>query len=88
MLGDLNVAYQPIDVHNAHKKEGQHGYTKEERAGFKAFLDIGLSDVWRERNPDKIEYTWWSAMMMFKDKDSRAGKPGWRIDYVLITKEH
>lgn len=45
-----------------------------------------MSDVWREWNPDKIEYTWWSAMMLLKD--SRAGAPGWRIDYALITKEH
>ncbi len=59
--GDLNVAYAPIDLKYPKQNEGGHGYTREERAGFQAFLDIGMVDIFRERNPDLAgAYTWWS----------------------------
>lgn len=59
--GDLNVAHQPIDLKNAKQNEGEHGFTIEERRGFDAFMDIGLVDIFRERNPNLTgAYSWWS----------------------------
>lgn len=79
--GDLNVAHQPIDLKNPKQNEGEHGFTIEERRGFDAFLDIGLVDVFRERNPDITgAYTWWSNFW-----NARANNSGWRIDYFLVS---
>jgi len=49
--GDLNVAHQPIDLKNPKQNEGVHGFTHEERRGFDNFIDMGLVDIFRERNP-------------------------------------
>lgn len=80
---DLNVAHQPIDLKNAKQNEGEHGYTLEERRGFDAFMDIGLVDIFRERNPDLAwAYTWWSNFW-----NARANNSGWRIDYFLTSRQ-
>lgn len=79
--GDLNVAHQPIDLKNAKQNEGEHGFTLEERRGFDAFMDIGLVDIFRERNPDLTgAYSWWSNF-----NNARANNSGWRIDYFLTS---
>ncbi len=81
--GDLNVAHQPIDLKNAKQNEGEHGFTIEERRGFDAFMDIGLVDIFRERNPDLTgAYSWWSNFW-----NARANNSGWRIDYFLTSRE-
>ena len=81
--GDLNVAHQPIDLKNPKQNEGEHGYTLEERRGFDAFMDIGLVDIFRERNPSLTwAYTWWSNFW-----NARANNSGWRIDYFLTSRE-
>ncbi|MCL2038385.1 exodeoxyribonuclease III [Candidatus Saccharibacteria bacterium] len=81
LLGDFNVANEPIDVANPDNKKGKHGFTDEERTGFKNYLKSGFHDVWREENPDKIAYTWWSFRV--RNYDPSKPKPGWRIDYAL-----
>ena len=81
--GDLNVAHQPIDLKNAKQNEGEHGFTIEERRGFDAFMDIGLVDIFRERNPNLTgAYSWWSNFW-----NARANNSGWRIDYFLTSRE-
>ena len=80
--GDLNVAHEAIDLKNPKQNEYTHGFTAEERRGFDQFMDIGLVDVFRERNPDLTgAYTWWSNF-----NNSRANNSGWRIDYFLVSK--
>lgn len=80
--GDLNVAHQPIDLKNPKQNEGVHGFTLEERRWFDAFMNIGLVDVFRERNPDLTgAYTWWSNF-----NNARANNSGWRIDYFLASR--
>ena len=76
-LGDFNVANEPIDVANPSQKKGKHGFTLEERQDFKNYLAAGFHDIWREENPDQIQYTWWS----FRVRER--GPNGWRIDYTL-----
>lgn len=77
IMGDFNVANEPIDVAKPENKKGAHGFTVEERQSFKNYLAAGLKDVWREENPEKVQYTWWS----FRVKER--GLNGWRIDYTL-----
>lgn len=53
----------------------------EERRGFDAFMEIGLVDIFRERNPELTgAYTWWSNF-----GNARANNSGWRIDYFLVS---
>ena len=39
-----------------------------------------LRDVWRERNPEKIQYSWWSYR-----GGARRRNVGWRLDYFLVS---
>ncbi|TWP14969.1 hypothetical protein EUA72_01910, partial [TM7 phylum sp. oral taxon 352] len=42
--GDMNVAYQEIDLANPKPNVGKHGFTDEEREGFQNYLDAGFTD--------------------------------------------
>lgn len=79
--GDLNVAHTPLDLARPKPNEGKKGFTKEERAGFQAFLDAGFIDTLRLHHPEEPGlYTWWSHF-----GGARANNVGWRIDYFLVS---
>ena len=78
--GDLNVAHQPIDLRNPKQNEGNPGYTKEERERFSRLLENGYHDIWRERNPERVQYSWWSYRFHAREKGI-----GWRIDYFIVS---
>ena len=80
--GDLNVAHTPEDLTNPKANEGDHGFTKEERAGFDAFLTAGFTDTFRLFTKGNGHYSWWSNFA-----NSRARNVGWRIDYFLVSKQ-
>ncbi|GJM44742.1 MAG: exodeoxyribonuclease III [Gemmatimonadota bacterium] len=79
--GDFNLVPEAIDSWNADKFEGSIFHTDEERARWRALLDWGFHDLFRETNPDAAEYSWW---------DYRGGafhrKQGLRIDFLLGTR--
>lgn len=80
--GDLNVAHTEDDLANPKPNVGKHGFTKEERAGFQAFIDAGFVDTFRIFTPEgKGHYTWWTHWA-----NARARNVGWRIDYWLASK--
>ena len=81
LCGDLNVAHNEIDLKNPNSNHFNPGFSDEERKGFSNFLEAGFLDVFREKYPDKIQYTWWSYMFHARDKNI-----GWRLDYFLISK--
>lgn len=78
--GDLNVAHTPDDLARPQQNEGKKGFTKEERAGFQAFIDAGFVDTFRIFNKGNGHYTWWSHFA-----NARARNIGWRIDYFLVS---
>ncbi len=81
VCGDLNVARTPLDVFDVKGARGSAGFTDEERAGMESLLsECGLRDVWREQNPGKIGYTWWSYFRRARERNR-----GWRIDYFLVS---
>lgn len=83
VCGDMNVAFQPIDLKNPKSNEGHAGYSIQEREGFKRYLDAGFIDTFRLLHPDeKDRYSWWSYRFKARDKNI-----GWRIDYFLVSKE-
>jgi len=79
--GDFNICPAAIDSWNETALAGQIFHTDAERARFRALLDWGLVDVFRDRRPDSREFSWW---------DYRGGafhkKQGLRIDMLLATR--
>jgi exodeoxyribonuclease-3 len=80
--GDLNVAFQPIDLSHPEANRGHPGYSDEERAEMGKLQDSGFADVFRELYPDRKEaYTGWSYRMRARERNV-----GWRIDYFLVSR--
>lgn len=80
--GDMNVAHQEIDIHNAKSNIGNAGFTYEERCKFSDLLDHGFIDTFRYLYPEKRDaYTWWSYRKGVREKNI-----GWRIDYFVVSK--
>lgn len=81
LCGDLNVAYQEIDLKNPKANRRNAGFTDEERGKFGALLDAGFIDVYRHLNPDAEDmYTYWSYRF-----GARGRNAGWRIDYTCVS---
>lgn len=82
LAGDMNVAPEEIDL--AHPKENRMnpGFTDEERADFRGYLDAGLVDLLRERHPGEPGlYTWWTVRGSARERNV-----GWRIDHFLVSR--
>jgi exodeoxyribonuclease-3 len=79
--GDFNVAHREIDLTHPKANKNAHGFTPEERAGFDAFVSAGFVDTFREIESGGGHYTWWSVAMRARERNV-----GWRIDYVMISK--
>ena len=81
VCGDLNVANEPIDIHDPIHNIKSAGYTIEERDSFKKLLkDVKLIDTYRYLHPNTIEYSYWSYRRQAREKNK-----GWRIDYFLVS---
>ncbi len=80
MCGDFNICHQEIDIH--HPKEASKkmlsGFLPEERTWFSDLLSLGFTDIYRDRYPDKQQFTWWSYRAGARGKNL-----GWRLDYFL-----
>jgi exodeoxyribonuclease-3 len=84
VCGDLNVAHKEIDLKNPKTNTKTAGFTKEERDSFDKLLsETSLIDTYRELNPNRIDYSFWSYRFNSRKKDI-----GWRIDYFLINKKY
>jgi exodeoxyribonuclease-3 len=82
LMGDLNVAHQPIDLANPKSNYNKSaGYTQREIDGLSNYLKAGMIDTFRHFYPDTIKYSWWSFRAGARSKNI-----GWRIDYVLVSK--
>ncbi len=82
VAGDFNVAPTDRDVWDASALEGSTHVTPAERRGLTAVLREGLSDAYRQIDPDGDGFTWWDYRM-------GAFRRGWgmRIDLALVS-EH
>ena len=84
LCGDLNVTRTDRDLHpKEQKKKPQIGTLPEERELLEAVLAEGLTDVARALHPDDDRlYTWWAPWRNLRQRNI-----GWRIDYVLASRE-
>lgn len=79
--GDLNVAHKEIDLAHPKENEGEHGFTKEERAGVDNIIKAGFVDTFRLFNKEPNQYTWWTHWRAARERNI-----GWRIDYFFVSK--
>jgi exodeoxyribonuclease-3 len=81
LMGDYNIAHEPIDLARPKENRNNPGFLPKERAWLSRFLKSGFHDVYRERNPDRDgAYSWWSYRTGAREKNI-----GWRIDYGNVN---
>jgi exodeoxyribonuclease-3 len=80
--GDFNVAHTEDDLARPKENIGKKGFTNEERQGIDAMLSAGFVDTLRLFTEGNGKYTWWSHFGGARDRNV-----GWRIDYVMASKE-
>ena len=80
MVGDYNIAHEEIDIHDPKSNKKSSGFLPEERAWMTKWFDSGFTDAFRYKNPEMVEYSWWSFRA-----GARSRNKGWRIDYQSVT---
>jgi exodeoxyribonuclease III len=80
VLGDLNIAPEPRDVHDPRRWEGKIHFSGPERAAFRALIDLGYQDAFRLFEQPEKQFSWWDYRL-------NAFQRGWglRIDHVLLS---
>jgi exodeoxyribonuclease-3 len=80
VLGDLNIAPEPRDVHNPKRWEGKIHFSEPERAAFREVLNVGVKDAFRLFDQPEKQFTWWDYRL-------KAFERGWglRIDHILLS---
>lgn len=80
LCGDFNIVPTGLDSWNEAEFQGSVFHTDAERERMASILDVGLVDLYREREPETQAFSWW---------DYRGGsfhrKRGLRIDFLLGT---
>lgn len=80
--GDLNVAPEPIDVHDPKRLLGHVDFTPEVWAAFSAVRAWGLDDVFRRHHPAETGlYTFFD----YRVPNAVQRGLGWRVDHILAT---
>lgn len=80
LVGDFNIAPEDRDSFDPVGLAGTIHHTEEERAHFRALLELGLTDAFRLfEQPDKT-FSWWDYRMLGFQKNR-----GLRIDHILVS---
>jgi exodeoxyribonuclease-3 len=80
LLGDYNIAPDDRDVHDPVAWKDQILCSEPERAAFRSFLDVGLSDAFRLFEQPEKTYSWWD----YRQMGFRLNR-GLRIDHILLS---
>jgi exodeoxyribonuclease-3 len=80
LLGDFNIAPEDRDVHDPHAWQGQILCSEAERAAFRNFLALGLTDAFRLFDQPEKSYSWWDYRMLAFRRNQ-----GLRIDHILVS---
>jgi exodeoxyribonuclease-3 len=81
LAGDLNVAPGDLDVFDPQRLAGQVGCHPDERAALGRVMAWGLVDLFRQKNPDARQFTFWD----YRLPQSFKRNLGWRIDHLLAS---
>jgi exodeoxyribonuclease-3 len=83
LCGDLNVAREPRDVHPRLQNPQEIGQTPAERALLERLIATGLVDLGRQFEPDNDAlFTWWAPWRNMRERNM-----GWRLDYILASRD-
>jgi len=80
LMGDFNITWDDLDVWDPIALAGTIHCTDEERAHFKALLDLGLTDAFRLFEQAPKSYSWWD----YREFAFRRNR-GLRIDHILVS---
>lgn len=80
VLGDFNIAPQEIDVHEPKLWEGKVLFSLPERQAFRDMLAEGLTDCFRNMNPEEKSFSWWDYRL-----NAFRRNMGLRIDHILAS---
>jgi exodeoxyribonuclease-3 len=82
-MGDFNIAHNEIDLARPDEALKGTGFLPQERAWITKIIENGYVDTFRAKYPDATgAYSYWDAW-----RDRRARNIGWRIDYVMASKD-
>ena len=90
LTGDFNIAPNRNDIgmnEDGIKRwlsQGHTAFLPEEIEWYKKLTDLGLVDIWRERNPNSTKCSWFDYRSRGFDQDP---KRGLRIDHFLLSKD-
>lgn len=80
-LGDLNVAPDFPDIHNAQDQLQHVCFHEDVRRAFADVVAWGLVDVFRKHHPEPGQYTFFD----YRTINAVQRKMGWRIDHIMAT---
>ena len=80
IAGDFNIIPDEIDVYDFKRYENDALGKLEIRKKFRELLNLGFKDVYRLKNLNKQEYTFWDYFAGSWQKNY-----GMRIDHFLLT---
>ena len=81
-VGDLNVAPEPIDLHDPKGNKDHVDFHPLAREALARVREWGLVDVFRLHHPDEPEqYTYFD----YRVRNAVERKVGWRVDHIYAT---
>lgn len=80
IAGDLNIAFQDLDVFDKDYMYNKICFNEHEREELGSLFKIGLIDLFRNCNPLTKSFSWWD----YRGNSWKYDK-GLRIDYILAT---
>jgi exodeoxyribonuclease-3 len=80
LMGDFNIAPEDRDVYDPVAWAGQVLCTPEERAHFRALVELGLTDAFRLFEQPAKSWSWWD----YRNLAFRRNQ-GLRIDHILVS---
>ena len=80
IAGDFNIIPEEIDVYDFKRYENDALGKLEIRKKFREILNLGFNDIYRQKNKNKQEYTFWDYFAGSWQKNY-----GMRIDHFLLT---
>ena len=81
-LGDMNVAPEAIDIHNADQQEDHVCFHKAVRDAFQKTKAWGFVDVFRKHHPEPGQYSYFD----YRTPNAVKRNMGWRVDHILATR--
>lgn len=81
LTGDFNTTFADIDLARPAQNRKTTGCLPIERGALNNFINLGLSDIFRQQNPTlEGQYSYWDQITRARERNV-----GWRIDYFLVS---